>query len=222
MDLYADAFAGCYAAPHNFRMDYPRIVKAVLEAGDMTQAQLAKRLKVQQPTISRWLRGTKPDKAQHDRIVAEAHRLGLVGDIRSEDVAAALPSRAPARTVKLKGYVGAGGQAHYYALSDEDFEEVPAPEGATDQTVAVEIKGGSLGPLLESWLVYYQDVRSPVEADLIGRLCVVGLADDRILVKKIQSNGRGGFTLISNAAEPPIENAAIEWAALVTDLKPRR
>lgn len=143
-------------------------------------------------------------------------------DVSSEDVAASLSARPKGRTVRLVGYVGAGAKGHYYRLADEDYTEVEAPPGATDQTVAVEIKGKSLGDLLDSWLVYYNDVRSPVEPDLYGEVCVIGLSDDRILIKKIVSNGRGGFSLISNNNEPTIENAQVEWAAKVIDIRPRR
>jgi SOS-response transcriptional repressor LexA len=143
------------------------------------------------------------------------------GDLSSEDVAFGLTEGPKKRTVKLKGYVGAGAEAHFYALSDEDFEEVEAPISANDQTIAVEIKGTSFGPLMDSWIVYYDDIRSPITEDLLGKICVVGLADDRILIKKIVRDGRGGYNLLSNSSEPPILDVDIEWAAKVTDMKPR-
>lgn len=142
-------------------------------------------------------------------------------DVRSEDVAASLKSRPAARMVKLKGYVGAGDRAHYYAVSDEDFAEVEAPEGYSDRTVAVEIKGKSFGPLLDSWLVFYDDVRSPVTADLHGEICVVGLDDDRILIKQIKPAKNGTYNLLSNGSEPPIEGVRIEWAAKVIGMRAR-
>ena len=126
------------------------------------------------------------------------------------------------KQVRVVGYVGAGGEQSYYRYSQDQFEYVDPPPGATDQTVAVEIKGGSLGDAFKSWLVFYRDIRSPVTSDLFNRLCVIGLADDRILVKIIRSNGDGSFALESNAnVEPPIPNAEIEWAAKVTDMRPR-
>lgn len=140
-------------------------------------------------------------------------------DMRSEDVALSLDPKPP-RMVKVKGYVGAGGRAHYYAVDPGDLGEIEGTERDTDNTVAVVIIGSSLGKFFEGWHVLYDDVRSPVTADLIGELCVVGLADDRILIKKIQRDGRGRFNLISNAEnEPPIPNVKIEWAAKVTDLR---
>ncbi|MGM4906291.1 XRE family transcriptional regulator [Tardiphaga sp. 866_E4_N2_1] len=138
----------------------------------------------------------------------------------SESVAEALTSSAAPRTVKLKGYVGASGEAVYYRLADEDLEEVEAPEGATDHTVAVEVRGKSLGPALESWLVYYDDVRSPITPDMLNQLCVVGLADDRLLVKRLERKD-GQVVLVSNNGDPDITGAVIEWAAKVTAMKPR-
>lgn len=207
--------------------DIPKLLRKMMEALPGTQAQLAHRLsdgslEISQPQVSRWIRGQKPEVEPYNRILAVAHDLGVLQDMRSEDVAASLPEPTPRpKRIKVKGYVGASSEAHFYALADEDFEEVDAPTGATDKTVAVEIRGKSMGPLLDSWLVFYADVRSPVTPDLIGHLCVVGLEDDRILVKRIQSDGNGGFDLLSNSGEPPITGAAVEWAAKVTDLRPR-
>lgn len=127
------------------------------------------------------------------------------------------------KTIRVAGYVGASGEAVYYRFSDDQFEYVEPPPGATDQTVAVEVRGGSLGDAFKSWLVFYRDIRSPVTEDLLnGPLCVVGLADDRILVKIIRRERDGSYTLLSNAnIDPPIPNAEIEWASKVTDMRPR-
>jgi len=123
--------------------------------------------------------------------------------------------------VPLVGYVGAGATAHFYASADEGLGTAPAPEGATASTVAVEIRGESLGALFEHWLVYYDEVRSPVTHDMIGRLCVVGLVDDRVLVKKIQrSKTPGLYHLLSNT-EAPIFDAEVVWAARVKSMMPR-
>lgn len=216
-----------YAPANNFAMkvtEVPRVIDALMEKLSVKQAGLAKRLGhgVTQPQVSRWLNGVAPETANLELIAALAEAQGLLGDVRSEDVAADLAERPQPRRVKLKGYVGAGSEAHFYRLADEEFETVEAPDIATDQTVAVEIKGTSFGPLMESWLVFYDDVHSPVTPQLVGRTCVVGLADDRILIKKIVRNRRGGYDLLSNSSELPIEDVEIEWAALVTDMRPRR
>lgn len=219
-------FDAQYAYLHNFSMKYdiPAILRALVQRIG-TQALLAERLGggISQPQISRWLKGAAPEVGNYQRIIDLAKNQEVISDFQSEDVAASLPDPIRRKTVQLKGYVGAGSEAHFYALADEDYEPVDAPPGATDQTIAVEIKGSSMGKALESWLVFYDDVRAPVSTDQLNELCVVGLADDRILIKRIERGPRGTYRLISNNPdEPPIDNAQIEWAALVTSMRRRR
>jgi phage repressor protein C with HTH and peptisase S24 domain len=132
------------------------------------------------------------------------------------------PPEAPtAPKVPVAGYVGAGAEAHFYAVAQGDLDEVGAPEGSTKETVAVEIRGDSLGTFFDRWLVFYDDVRSPITPDLIGKLCVVGLDDGRVLIKKLQrSRVHGLFNLVSQN-DPPIVDATIEWAARVKSMTPR-
>ena len=116
---------------------------------------------------------------------------------------------------------GAGAEAHLYEHGQGPFSEVEAPDNATDDTVAVEIRGDSLGSFFNEWIVFYDDVRSPVTPDLIGRLCVVGLPNGQILVKKLQrSRSEGLFHLLSQT-EDPILDAEVIWAARVTNMTPR-
>jgi hypothetical protein len=126
-------------------------------------------------------------------------------------------------TVPVVGYVGAGAEAHFYALSDGELDRVPAPDNAGPETVAVEIRGESLGPLFERWLVHYDEVRSPITPDLMGQLCVVGLPNDKILVKKVRrakSKADGLYDLLSNNEDAMLDQV-IDWAAKVKSMVPR-
>lgn len=209
--------------------DIPTLLRNIMEKASCTQSELAERLserrkggvKVDQSIISRWLKGVVPETPRYNRIIEVATEMGVLGDVQSEDVSHQLSAPSPKPKVPVKGYVGAGAIAHFYALSDDDFDEVDAPLNATDQTIAVEIRGKSFGPLMDKWLVFYDDVRSPITEDLLDEICVVGLADDRILIKQITSDGNGGYNLISNSGEPIIYDAEIEWAAKVTNMRPR-
>ena len=125
------------------------------------------------------------------------------------------------RTVPIVGYVGAGAQAHYYATGDGELDRVDAPDYANESTVGAAIRGESLGPLLQDFLVFWDDVRSPVTEDLYNKLCVVGLPDDRILVKMIKPAGAPGrFHLISNNEGPMLDEEVL-WAAKVKGMQPR-
>ena len=127
----------------------------------------------------------------------------------------------PGPKVRVVGYVGAGSEAHIYAVAQGDLDEVDPPRGSTEDTVAVEIRGESLGAFFNRWLVFYDDVRRPVTPDLIGELCVVGLEDGRVLIKQVQrSRTEGLFNLISSI-EKPLLDVAVEWAAKVNSISRR-
>jgi hypothetical protein len=133
----------------------------------------------------------------------------------------AAPAPKPLRTAPVVGFVAAGSVAHLYAEAQGPLDHVTAPEDATDNTVAVEIRGDSLGAFFREWLVFYDDVRSPVTPDLHGKLCVVGLKDKRVLIKKLQpSRSPELFHLLSQTEEPLLDQA-VAWAAAVTTMRPR-
>lgn len=73
----------------------------------------------------------------------------------------------------------------------------------------------------DRWIIYYEDRREPVTEDLLGRLCVVGLSDGRVLVKKL-AFGRlpGRFDLYSTQGTPLFDQD-VTWAAAVEWIKPR-
>lgn len=124
-------------------------------------------------------------------------------------------------SVPLKGYVGAGGQAAFFELPDDELDRVPAPDEVTANSVAVEIRGESLGAPFHGWLAYYNDVHRPVTRLLFGKLCVVGLSDGRVLIKKVvPSKQKGLFHLVPTIGET-IMDVPIEWAARVIQMRPR-
>jgi len=184
------------------------------KAARLSQTGLAKEAGVSQQLISQLENGVNVATTKLPDI---ARALGAnVSQIDPNYVEHAVGSL---EEVPLIGYVGAGATAHYY--DHADLGTVPAPDNATPDTVAVEIRGESLGALFEHWLVYYDEVRSPVTHDMIGRLCVVGLVDERVLVKKIQRSKTAGlFHLLSNT-EAPILDAEVVWAARVRSMMPR-
>ena len=121
--------------------------------------------------------------------------------------------------VPVVGYVGAGSEAHF-GTAQGPMDEVAAPDGSTPQTVAVEVRGDSLGTFFDGWIVFYDDVRSPITDDLVGRLCVVGLEDGRILVKMVRRSRSGRFDLHGQFGEPVLD-VALAWAAPVKGFAPR-
>ena len=123
--------------------------------------------------------------------------------------------------VPLVGYVGAGAEMHFYAFADSPNEFVPMPPGGNDSTVAVEIRGSSLGSIFDTWLVYYDQVHTPPTPNMLGKLCVVGLADERVLVKRLRRGSAPGFYNLESNTEGLIEDVEVVWAAKVKIMSPR-
>src|SRR5215813_7507133 len=122
--------------------------------------------------------------------------------------------------VPVVGYVGAGSAAHLYDVAQPHLDDVGGPADAAEDTVAVEIRGDSLGPFFNRWYVFYDDVHRPMTADLIGQLCV-GDTDDAELAdqvgrhRTVQRGRAEGLYNLHSATEKPIADVKIEWAARV-------
>jgi transcriptional regulator with XRE-family HTH domain len=190
------------------------IRKALIQTGK-TRSGLAKALGRSPSAVTDLLNGSRRLRAEEIAIVADYFGVEpprLLGGGRSPPANA----RAP-----LVGFVGAGAQAHFYADAQGPFDEVTAPDESSANTVAVQVRGHSLGALFDNWLVFYDDVRDPPGDDLLGHMCVCGLSDGRVLIKALKRSQIAGlWTLLSNI-EPPIYDVALEWAARVRAMRPR-
>lgn len=124
-------------------------------------------------------------------------------------------------SVPLVGKVGAGNAAHFYALADDRNERVAAPSNATPQTRAYRLTGPSLGEHMNGWLVFTDEPQPQVPPQWHGELCVVGLVDDRVLVKWVRPGGGPGFYHLESTAEATMFDEEVVWSALVTDMRPR-
>ena len=84
------------------------------------------------------------------------------------------PPRPP--SAPLIGYVGAGAVAHFYADGQGPFDDVDAPLDSKPTTVAVQIRGHSLGVLFDNWLVFYDDIHNPPDDSSLGACASAGSA----------------------------------------------
>jgi transcriptional regulator with XRE-family HTH domain len=190
------------------------IRKALRETGK-TRSGLARALGRSPSAVTDLLNGKRRLKAEEIPLIVEY--LGV------DPPRFLTGGRAPAQSasVFLIGFVGAGAQAHFYADGRGPFDEVAAPDAGSARTVAVHVRGHSLGALFDNWLIFYDDIRRPPGDELIDRMCVCGLSDGRILIRGIKRSPiRDLWTLVSNV-EPPLYDVALDWAAQVREMRPR-
>lgn len=115
-------------------------------------------------------------------------------------------------TVRVVGHVGAGGE---WFLNGTENGTIPAPDYATPHTVAVKIRGDSMGSFLNGWYALYEDIRNPPTEDLIGEPCVVWTGDDRAMVKVLRRGSRPGVWTLYSGVGDPIEDVKVVAAAKV-------
>ena len=197
-------------------------IRALRKSLGLSQASLASRVGVDQSNVSRWERGAPPDDAHIVRLA------GLAGQhpaaFRYGRLPETDPETPPPDVVSVVGYVGAGQQI--FALDDHalgaSLEEVEAPEGVgKDTMVAVRVRGESMHPLRDGWLLFYRRDQHGVPEACLNRLCIVKVADDGpILVKELHRGYRAGHFVLSSWNAPPLEDVRLDWAAPVLSIRP--
>ena len=187
------------------------ILREIQRIKGWTQGDLARHFKVTQPTVSRWYKGAKPETDHRDRIIREARKMGLVNR----------PDGMEDFSIPIVGFVGAGGQV-LYGEGQGPFGEAQIPPGNTSKTtVAVVVRGDSMaGQLEDGWTVYYDSRHATPSESLLGRLCIVGLQDGRVLIKKLLPGRAKGCYDLYSANAAPLLDQAVAWAALVQWIAP--
>jgi transcriptional regulator with XRE-family HTH domain len=189
-------------------------IRAGLKHTGKTRSGLAKALGRSPSAVTDLLNGHRRLRADEISLVAEY--LGVEPPRLIGGGGKPLAPKAP-----LVGYVGAGAVAHFYAEGQGPFDEVDAANDSGPQTVALQVRGHSLGPLFDNWIMFYDNVRTTADEIAIGRLCVCGLFDGRVLIKGVKkSQATGQWNLLSNT-EPPIYDVNLDWAAPVREMRPK-
>lgn len=204
-------------------MGFSQRLRQARTAAGLTQSDVATAAGVSPQAVSGWERGESVPEMEKLRVIARGVHSSVSWLLEDEGGGLEGGDLADGPTVPLKGYVRAGAHAQYLPLNDDELDRVEAPAGSTSRTVALEIRGDSLGELFDRWLVFFDDVRSPVTPDLLGKLCVVWVNDGRVLIKKVKKQRNGLFALYSNyeKQDPPIEDVQLDGAARVKAMVPR-
>lgn len=123
--------------------------------------------------------------------------------------------------VPVVAFVGAGAEIN--PMDDHakgsGLEMVPPPPGVTECVAAV-IKGDSMHPLRDGWLIFWVRDYHGVNEDCIGKLCVAQILDGPCLVKEVHKGSKAGFFNLLSWNAPARHDVRLEWAAPVIDIRP--
>jgi transcriptional regulator with XRE-family HTH domain len=190
-----------------------RLAEARRRAGYTSASAAARSLGMPVPTYAAHENGSRAPERETAQKYAKRFKVTLDWLLNGR------PTHFPP-TVPLVGYVGEGGLAYFYGNTQVPLDQVSAPEGASEETVAIEVRGDGLGIFLNSWVFFYEHVRRGVPSDLIGQVCVVCLPDERVFVRKIKrSRIKGLFNLYGQYGEPTYDTGVV-WAARVIHMAP--
>ena len=185
-------------------------IKGAREAAGRSQRWLSEQVGQAQTTVSSWERGrTEPGREDVQRVAAALNM-----------TAAALEggSREPL-TVALLGDSGAGDAAHFYSEDQGELGRVETDDA--DAISAREIRGRSMGRMLEGWLVFTGARQPSVPDAYLGKICEVALPDGRVLVKQVRRAKLPGVFHLYSETEEPMLDEEVEWSAVVTSMRPR-
>lgn len=183
-------------------MHLGRTVREAREAKGLSQGDLARLVGTSQQNV---------DRIERSAVV---HSRSLPAILKALGLSEATIEKG--KTVPLLGYVGAGAQMFSFDVhaGDESLEEVEKPFGATDTTVAVQVRGDSMEPAYQDGdLLYYDQQENGGLEHLVGKDCVVRLGDGRTYVKQLRRTN-GQYWLHSHNADPML-GVQIVWAAKV-------
>lgn len=186
-------------------------LRTLRESQGRSLADVAKAAGMTHSTLSRLERGEMRLKDFQLSLLADA--LGVTAaEVVSE-----------AGEVPVVGYIGAGSQVFPFDdhAKGEGLMLVPCPRGLNPaKTVAAIVRGDSMEPYIgDGWRVFYsRDPESDASA-VVGRLCVVKVADGGTMVKQVRRGPTPGrFNLVSTNAGL-LEDQALEWASPVRHMQ---
>lgn len=193
-------------------------IKAIRQGLGLNQTEFGERLDATQSTVARWEKGSQPSANYLHKIADLANT--TVDSLLGLDAMQALS----ASTIQVVGYVGAGAVVvpiDDYAKGD-GMGFIERPPSVHGKAVAVEVQGDSLFPVAENgWRLVYTGDQTMDESEVLNRLCIVKLVNGQILVKRVvKGSVKQRYHLVSTNA-PMIEDAEIEWAAIVKAIIPR-
>lgn len=181
----------------------------------LDQTEFGEMVGVTQSTVSRWGVSSVP----------RGQTLSLLADLAGVSSASFLKERLPTdgmRKVRVIGFVGAGAAVYAYEQlglnSEQPTIELPS---SIKGNAALSVKGDSLEPdAYEGWSVVYIGGKTQDPREVLGQLCVVGVEDGRMLVKRVEEGSKPGlYDLVSRNA-PTLNDECLSWAARVTAIVP--
>lgn len=124
---------------------------------------------------------------------------------------------------EIAGFAGAdpGGSATFGATDQGTGDFAPVPANASDDALAIEIRGHSMPFFAEDGaLVWIDGFRETPDPEMVGQVVVCRLDTDEVLIKRLQKGTEKGRWNLISFTGPARENVKLRWIARVVAIIP--
>lgn len=151
-------------------------LKSLRLSSSLTQEQIADAMGVSKSQYIKLERGERRLTVDYARRAARAFGV-RASDVTDENV----------EHLPVVGRIGASTSGEIiHDTGQGPYGEIIVPVGAFGTEVAVEVEGHSMGIYApDGSIIVYDDRRDPPTDDMLGEVCVVGLPDGRVLLKRL-------------------------------------
>lgn len=197
---------------------FPNGLKAAMEAKQIGPTALGRLSGESKQNIDRWSKGERRLQPE-DAAKLAPHLEVSVRDLLMLDQFGDDAATRP--TTRIVGRAGAATDGRViFAEGQEGLGEVEIPEGATEESVALEIEGYSQGFIADGCLIFYTEVHSAPTDDMLGTIVVVGTEDGEVLLKRLLRGSKPGLYDLESINGPMMKDRRVVWAAHVDSLVP--
>lgn len=191
-----------------------RLLKARKSAQISGPAEAAAAMGISRFTYTQHENGTRGFKKDSAARYAKKFRVSLEWLLTGKGDMKGKPE-----TVPVVGMVGAGAKIIPFpdqgALDDEPLlKDMAGVEAAR-------IRGGSMPPFQDGWLIFWRQQNEGVTQDCIGKLCVLDVKEGPMLVKIVQQGSKRGLWNLVSWKGPDLEDQVLNWASPVLYIQPK-
>lgn len=145
-------------------MDVPKTIKRALEATALNQVEFASRVGVSQGTVSKWLRGQEPGKAEWDRVEAFLRK-----DQRTRTLVRSAPSDDPPKGIEGRPAISTLAPYHPKLESGMPWIDVGGGAGAGGGGLPIDTWAEQSGLMYPADAVHGEIVIPPAALSLMTR-----------------------------------------------------
>jgi transcriptional regulator with XRE-family HTH domain len=184
-----------------------RLREARLSRGFRSAAEAARQFRWNITSYQQAENGTRPPTRDKITEYARNFRVSISWLLTGDGT----PEEIEIRTVPFLGHIDQ--DSGFLVRTDHSAEsDVPAPPGATEFTVAIKSRSG--GRIVRGGaLLYFENRRQLATDEMVGKLCVVALDDDRIVVRRLEPGIQAGHYNLFTCVDVEVAEVKPLWAA---------